>query len=288
MILKLLKAPFPFLSSHRSRWIFSILAGVFVYLFLLIFQPFELHQVQLNKPLFISGYGFITFGVVSFVFFVLPKTFPSVFHSDRWNVGKTILYVLFQLLLISALNWAYTRYLGSFPTINTYNHSFPYFIFITLSVGIFPCAFLVLFLERRLREEKESKAESINQNILSHKIKSTEVNQEAYKIGTEKQFISSLPHELLCIKSEGNYLEVYQWKNDQLLKNVIRLPLKTAKSILESEKDFHHCHRSYIANFQHLEKVSGNARNYEIQLQNLPFPIPISRSFSKELIDFYL
>ncbi|KXX72643.1 hypothetical protein AVL50_06475 [Flammeovirga sp. SJP92] len=234
------------------------------------------------------GYGLITFGVISFALFLLPKLIKSVFQRDQWTVGKTILYAFFQLLSISILNWAYTHYFSCLSTDNVADHSFTYFIFITLSVGIFPCTFLVLFLERKLRIEKENKAETINQNISSHKNEILSPSQNIYKIGTEKQFITSLANELLCIKSEGNYLELYQWKNNQLIKNVIRLPLKTAKSILEEEKDIHHCHRSYIVNFQHLEKVSGNARNYEIQLQNLPFSIPISRSFSKELVNFYL
>ncbi|MBD0400134.1 LytTR family DNA-binding domain-containing protein [Flammeovirga sp. EKP202] len=289
MILQLLNAPFPFLDSHRSRWLFATLAGVFVFTFLLVFQPFELHQIQFNKPIFILGYGLITFGVICFALFLLPKLFKTTFQKDQWTVGKTIFFALFQLLFISILNWAYTHYFSCQVEITAAtDHSFPYFIFITLSIGIFPCAFLVLFLERKLREEKESKADSINKNISIHKQQSVKEDHQVYKIGTEKQFVASLAHELLCIKSEGNYLELYQWKEDQLLKHVVRLPLKTAKSILEKEKDIHHCHRSYVANFQHLEKVSGNARNYEIQLQNLPFSIPISRSFSKELIDFYL
>ena len=169
MILHLLKAPFPFLDSHRSRWTFSIFAGVFVYFFLLVFQPFELHQIHYNKPIFILGYGLITFGVISFALFPLPKLFKSLFQRDQWTVGKTISFVLFQLLVISILNWAYTYYFTSTSVLETTEHSFPYFVFITLSVGIFPCSFLVLFLERKLREEKENKANSINQSISEHK-----------------------------------------------------------------------------------------------------------------------
>lgn len=281
------KAPFPFFKSQKSKWIASFSVALFVYLFLLIFQPFELHQVNNHKALFIGGYGIITFFVMTLVLVIFPILMPKIYNRDHWNVGKTILLISLQLLCISTLNWLYTNY-ASTSLNNSVMHSFFYFLFITISVGIFPCIFLVLFLERKLRKEKEGKATSINDKIINETISPKEPSLILYKIGTEKQYILTKSEEFLCIKTEGNYLEIYQWKDNKMIKNVIRLTLKEAKNILQNEKDIQHCHRSYLVNFNYLEKVTGNARNYGIQLSNIPFSIPISRSFSKDLIKKYL
>lgn len=287
MISNLIKAPFPLLTSSKSKWITTISIALFVYLFLAIFKPYNLHLlIEDKQQLYILGYGVISFLIIAIAFFILPLLFPSFFLPDKWTVGKTIFYISLQLTFIAIGNWAYTKEISnSLPNVD---HSLFQFFFITFSVGIFPCTFLILFLERKLREEKEGIANSMNSAILNASNDNKEVSQIIYSIGNTKQNILTSIDELLCIKSEGNYLEIYQWKEGKLIKNVIRFSLKQVKEILENEKDIHHCHRSFIVNFNYIEHVSGNARNYEITLKNLPLKIPISRSFSKDLLQFHL
>ncbi|NLR94509.1 LytTR family DNA-binding domain-containing protein [Flammeovirga agarivorans] len=281
-LLNKLNAAFPLIEDNKIKSIASFLFGLFVFIFLYIFQPFGIADVVFYKPLLIGGYALITICNVAFCFFILPKIFTKIFNPEKWTVLKAILFSSVIILLISISNWLYTSTIGQ--EVLFISHSFIKFIGITISVGIFPTIVFILFLEWKLRSDKEQKAEHINTQIQEQELEET---QEAISFQLEKKSFSIPLHQFLCIKSEGNYLEVYSEKNGAIQKEVIRLSLKKAKEQIQKDHNVHQCHRSYIANFDKIQKVSGNARNYELQLENLDFSIPVSRSFSKEMISIY-
>ncbi|MBB6459337.1 LytTR family DNA-binding domain-containing protein [Flammeovirga kamogawensis] len=286
MNLKLLNAPFPFLHKTKHKLWTAISFGLFVTVFLFVFRPFQIERVAVKQPEYIFGYGLITFFVLVVFLFLLPQLLPKQFNVDRWTVLKTLTFILFQLCVISIFNWYFTIVISEVaPTIN---HSLFDFFFITLSVGVFPTVILVLFLERLLREGKEKQAETINNNLSNHLQEELTEEVEEVTIGEGNQKVSVQLQGLLCIKSEGNYLEVYSIQNNNVERDVIRFSLKKAAQQLSDIAEIHNCHRSYIANFKFVTKVSGNARNYELHISNLDFSIPVSRSFSKELIAIYI
>ncbi|OHX67814.1 LytR/AlgR family response regulator transcription factor [Flammeovirga pacifica] len=285
MIIDKLNAAFPLISNAQSKWITSFCFGLFVFIFLYTFQPFGISTVSFYKPLFITGYGLITFFSVSFCFFILPLVFKSYFNKEKWTVKKTITFSLIVMLLISTVNWYYTATIGE-EIFNGY-HSFIKFIGITLSIGIFPTTVFILFLENILRSKNEENAQSITKNIHSKNTVDTE-KENLISLNTDKKEYQYSVDQFICAKSEGNYIEVFHIDNkNKLQKDVIRLSLKNTTNQLPSNHNIHQCHRSYIANFNHIEKVSGNARNYELHLQHTDFTIPVSRSFSKDLIALY-
>ncbi|WP_170178471.1 LytTR family DNA-binding domain-containing protein [Flammeovirga pectinis] len=284
-----LNAPFPLLQSNKVKFISSFSFGFFVFVFLYIFQPFGINEVQFYKPLFIGGYALITFSCVAFSFFGLPLLFKNTFNPDKWTVKKAALYTSFIILIISVGNWYYTATIGQ--EVISLKHSFLKFIGITFSVGIFPTVIFLIFTEKTLRKVNESKAGNITKQI--HTDLEIEEEKQENDIIPQIDFLAdnnSIPLNqlnFLCIKSEGNYLEVFFFIDGKLNKSVIRYPLKKAFEQVNELNNIHHCHRSFIANFDQIEKVSGNARNYELHLRNLTFTIPVSRGFSKDLIAIY-
>lgn len=289
MLINNLNAPFPLLQSNKVKLISSVSFGLFVFGFLYIFQPFGISEVQFYKPLFIGGYALITFCCVAFSFFALPYILKSTFNPDKWTVKKAALYTSFIILIISIGNWYYTSTIGQ--EVISINHSFLKFIGITFSVGIFPTVIFLIFTEKTLRQVNASKAEDITKHIYSEEDK---VDNKADKaripqidFTADNSNILLDQNNFICIKSEGNYLEVFFFLDDKLNKVVIRYPLKKAFEQVNQLNNIHHCHKSFIANFDQIEKVTGNARNYELHLRNLTFTIPVSRSFSKELIALY-
>jgi len=93
--------------------------------------------------------------------------------------------------------------------------------------------------------------------------------------------------QLICIKSEGNYVDVYFYKNEKINKQLIRNSLTKLSKQLIIFENIKRCHRSYIVNFSNIEKVSGNARNFNLHIKTLDFTISVSRSFPKEIISKY-
>lgn len=86
------------------------------------------------------------------------------------------------------------------------------------------------------------------------------------------------------IKSEGNYVEVFYESKNQLQKELIRNSLKAIEEQLSKKPSFYRCHKQYIINLNHIQKVNGNARNLELIIEHLDAPVPVSRSKSEELL----
>ena len=137
-------APFPFVEKVKDKFLIALFFGVFVFSFLLVFQPFNVEQLQNNKLLLLSGYGGITFRVTFLSFISYPWLTKT--SGDSWTIKKMFFFTLSQFSLISIANWGYHNYF-----IATYAISLFHFFFITLSVGSFPTLFLLFWLERKWR-----------------------------------------------------------------------------------------------------------------------------------------
>jgi len=89
--------------------------------------------------------------------------------------------------------------------------------------------------------------------------------------------------EILWAQSDGNYLEIFYLEGGQnVKKELIRNRLKNLAEQLPNET-FFHCHKSYLINLNHIQKVQGNARNFEVVLRHGNISIPVARSKSSEL-----
>ncbi len=271
-----LDRPFPFMESSKQK-VFSALgfAG-FIYAFLLIFQPFQISEVKLNIPIYLLGFFFITFFVALFSAFALPSIFPAYFDVEKWKIRKSILFNSLIMIAIGILNWVYNHSLGSE---NAVDHSILSFIFITVAVGVFPSAFFILIAEKYLTQRNTTIAQSIEHSI---KEPHPAANSALISITTdsEKDKLTIHPDDLVCIKSEGNYVKVFYYDSNHSLKNkLMRNTLTNLTSELSDNEFLKRCHRSYMANFNHVKKVSGNARNYSLHFDHLDFTVPLSRSF---------
>ena len=90
-----LRQPYPlFLEFSKT---FPVIVGIslFVPLFLFVFKPFDLTDADLQtRPLFFAGFGAVTFILLSFNVYVLPRLLPKLFDEDRWTVGREMLWIL--------------------------------------------------------------------------------------------------------------------------------------------------------------------------------------------------
>jgi hypothetical protein len=272
--------PFPFMDSNKEKLLSSFAFAVFVYLFLLIFQPFGINQVKMNIPVYLLGFFFITLGVMLISNMLLPAIFKNAFDPDRWDVKKSILFNTFLIAAIGILNWVYNHSIERSLTID---HSLGYFMLITLGVGIIPSGFLVLIAENYLRKKNHENAIKMEGGI---KTVIKEVAERRIKIDSdnENEYLEVYPSQLICIKSEANYAQFFYEEGDQLRSKLLRISMNKLEEKLKKHKQFKRCHRSYISNFNKINHLSGNARNYNLHYHLLEFTVPISRSFPKEEI----
>lgn len=271
-----LNKPFPFESEARQNLILSFLFGLFIFLFLVIFQPFTVAEDQHSIILTTLGYAIITTSMMIFNFFIPALVVPKIFDPDTSKVKHTLFFSFWHMLTISIANWLYYRY-GPFYA--EHNRSLLYFVLATFSIGSIPLTFMIFWFERVYYLKHTQQADQINQEI--HSLPSVSSQLQITLKGEGKQdLIEAHADNLLCLKSDGNYVEIYQYRKPGPEKTVIRARLKDLEKQLEGFCCFGRVHQSYIANYKHITKVSGNARGYQLTLRDLDFSIPVSRKFN--------
>ncbi len=269
--------PFPFVESCKGQFLIALFFGAFTFAFLSIFEPFLVDEIVVNKYGYLLGYGLVTFSVLFCTLRLFTKLVdPAVI--DGWTLGKMLLLILFEIFLISILNWVYSYFSGLYDERLESPWTYGFY---TISLGCIPIAFFLIYLEKRFDRKHQKEAEQVFAGIVSRK---NHQLGEMVRIGSGNQELNLVLDQLLCIKALGNYVEVFYQKDNMLKKKLLRQSLTEIADQVKDHDSLKHCHRSYIVNFNRIEKVHGNARNFNLHLPGIDFTVPVSRSFPAELI----
>lgn len=257
----------------------SIFFGLFIFLFLAIFQPFGLDKVEANKLLYFAGYGLITSFVVLLNGFITMNFFKNFFLPEKWNVWKSFIHNFIMIIPIAVLNWIYAI---SIETAMDMSFTLLQFVSITFAVGFFPSVFLVFYLEQRLRNKNLQLSKRANQQLESKLLDDSKIKE--LRFNSQNPPIKILFDDFVCIKSMGNYVTLYFMEERQLKKEIIRLTMKKIEEDYFENKKIIRCHKSYFVNLSKVVTTSGNARALYLHINELDFQIPVSRNFSKDII----
>jgi len=275
--------PHPFIFNRSSLFIPFLIT----FLVVLIFRPFELSNIEFPELIFWAlVFGLIASSCVWAVVKVLQQYSSQALLEDQWTVGKEILLILtvlfsimlviFIILLMLNPDADYWKLLG-------------FVLLRTFLISLFPVLILVLYEQYHYQKTSLQEAQQINQALQQEKesVKSKPVNQaKSDKIQlmaeNNKLALRIEPIQLLFVRSEGNYVEVFYLRNQEVRKELIRAKLAFIEEQLP-EKDFFRCHKSFLINLRHILKVEGNARNLELVIDHYAEKIPVSRSKSKAL-----
>jgi hypothetical protein len=274
-----LNKPFPFFSNNNQKWVASISFGSFIFFFLVVFQPFGINDIKIPITLYVLGFSIITCISLWIAFFILPWIFRDFFRKGKWTVGKSFIFSLGIMLSISLFNFSYYQ---AFSTETNTHHTILGFLFITASIGIIPLAFLLFFLEFIFEKSNSLVATEINETIDNHSFK---LITEIISLPSENKNESlSLPlDQLICIKSEGNYVNVFYISNSSLQSKMLRSSIGNLEKQLLAFDHIYRCHRSFLINIHQVKSVSGNARDFTLFMNLLNFNVPVSRKFPKSI-----
>ncbi|GAB3709327.1 LytTR family DNA-binding domain-containing protein [Spirosoma flavus] len=290
---KLLGQPYPNDENiGRILWK-SFLIGLFVSLFLLVFEPFELNLWQTPyKPLKILGFGVVT-TLVTFVNTVFWKRLlHGQFSEEQWTVGREIIFITGNLLLIALANRYYIELLLG-ASKSGYMHNWSMILF-TFVVGIFPITGLVLLnYITQLKKYSQSAAELPIHHSLPTNLEKTDTlrsheNQPTDDVlrliaDNEKDTLNVAANDLLFVESSDNYCTVVYLKNDRPTKLLLRSSLSRMEKQID-RPNIVRCHRSYVVNLNRIERVTGNAQGYKLHLLDGQFQIPVARQYNETLV----
>lgn len=245
--------------------------GIFLYLFFVFFEPFDISEwTDPNKYIELVGFALVT---TVFTFLhrqVMPKFFPKFHDEKNWVIWKEILSVLILLLFITTGNVLYGAVifkwtLSVFIWIN-------FFLWV-IGIAVFPTIFWVLsdYIYQLKKYSKPIEIHSIVDKAGNEKLKLIAEN--------EKDYIEIKNIDLLYIESSDNYCTVFYLKEEKEQKTLLRSSLSRLETQI-LDKNIVRTHRSFIANLDHVVKVTGNAQGYKLHLKFTDYLVPVARKFS--------
>ncbi|MBU8892268.1 MAG: LytTR family transcriptional regulator [Bacteroidales bacterium] len=280
-IINWLNKPYPFIDKILNKLLISGLFGLFVFIFLSLFQPFGITEIVDNKSVYLLGFGFVTSLAMIISYILLPLLLPKLFDSNYWCIKKELIFILSNIFFITILNY---EYYVIFDYDLTTEHSLIFFGLITASVGIFPVTFMVFIREMYLTSKSKKNALELS-SLIEQKVKKVPENETiTINTDTKADMLKLNLQDLLYIKSEDNYCKLYFKENNQVQNKLLRILLKNIEDQLKDYPEILRCHRSYIVNKNHILKISGNARSYVIHFALCKDTAFVSRNFPKEML----
>ena len=102
--------PYPFNPSKKRAVLNALIFGLFIFLFLTLFQPFGLNNYQSEtKTLELAGYGLVTSTLLIFNTYLFSIVLPNWYTEKKWTVGKNILFTIWVLFMIGLGNLLYSN-----------------------------------------------------------------------------------------------------------------------------------------------------------------------------------
>lgn len=276
----ILHQAYPFNTSWRKEIIGASVFGLFIFLFLILFQPFGLQNYESEHKVWqLLSYGLITTASMLLSNSLFRFFLPKWFNKSSWTVGKNILYTLWMFFLIGTVNLLYSVKLGflslTFKGFLTYQG-------ITLLVGSFPVIISTLIVYQKRLKAALKEANALNQSISVENTLKDETISIPSKNKSEQLELKL--NQLLFIRSVENYVEIHCESESGLKKHILRNTLKEVESILTPYPKIKKCHRSYLINLKKVASFSGNAQGLSLQLKGTPTEeIPVSRSYVAEM-----
>lgn len=266
------KYPFNDNLKINARTISSVSLGIF--LFLLFFQPFEIRNPDFdNRLIILATFGAITLVLLSIFRLVIPSIFITAFSEERWTIKKEIIIDLFFVISNSVAFSFFARYVGGVRI------NFP--IAINIVILSISAAAVVVTINRiyMLKKQIEELCKYIPDNQKQEK-KSTKDEIIDFESENKTEFFQIPSGQVLLIKSANNYIEVFYQEANKTHKKLIRNTLKNTEEQLANYEDLIRCHRSYIINRKHVQKLSRGNYGLELFIFDYPEKIHVSRQYA--------
>lgn len=274
-MLNIFNKPYPFNDDLKQNAKIIFFTSLGVLIFILLFQPFDINTLPLKEKYYlISGFGIITFLSLSLNLLVIPSLFPKKFATSRWNVKKEIFWNLWILFTILIGLFFLTNSLG------VMKFEFKLVIKLVLT-AVIPITVLIIVNHNKILRSHLKLADEISKKLKDNKLIQEKIVY--FNSDYQKDSLAIKVSLLLLIRSANNYIEVF-WKDNEAIKiKMVRCSMINAEEILKEHKFIFKCHRSYMVNLNYVERVEGNMQGYRLFIDNVNFPVPVSKNMVNKL-----
>jgi len=261
---------FPIEKLVYSRYFIILLISIIYIGYIIIFQPLGLSEfVNINKPLYIIGYGIICAAILIINFFLLSVVLKL--KKIHW-LTKYSSFAVINIFEVAFFSWLYTQ---SFFKQDLVVNNFINHLTVVFLISVVPL-FLIIFFEEKIILNKKIQ--------IYKKYIPKEKDDQVITISSlnSNENIEIFSGQALCFKAAQNYTIVYYISGTELQKVIMRCTLKNIEEQLSNYKEFIRCHKSYIINKNNIKNIAGTSQNLKLILDKLNFNIPVSRKFSRK------
>ncbi|MGN7756452.1 LytTR family transcriptional regulator DNA-binding domain-containing protein [Chryseobacterium sp. 22532] len=265
---------YPKSESYKEILLSSITAGLLIYIFLIVFQPFGTENFRHQyKYLLLFPYSII-FGSA---FFAAEL---SIIRFRDWNIGSELLKMAGILLSASILSYFYNTLFISHVTLSFSNYLYMFLYCLALGIPISTIYILSRYIYLKTIHEKT--AEEVSQQLAGHDNSIVATLNKVLNISANNTDLQIHEENFICAQSMENYCSICFLENGQVKKLVVRISLSNLLNQIQTDS-IKRCHRSYIVNLNQVKSLKGNAQGYRLFLSD-DFEIPVSRSFISLII----
>ena len=197
--------------------------------------------------------------------------------TDAWTMKNECVLIFFLVLFTGITQFLIRDIIYDNPL----NWSWMYFkeeISNTFIAGAFLAPIIISINLNRQQLKNRQNANRISSVLTDVKERQ---NNTTVTIETEvksEKFTFETNH-FIYAKAEGNYAEIFLKKEDNIQKLIKRIPIKNLETQLSAFPYIIKTHRSVLLNLNHVEKVTGNAQGYKVNLKDCTDTVPVSRNF---------
>ncbi len=274
-----LQKPYPSKLGLKNGIQSAFGVSLFMVIFFLVFKPFGLGNLPTGILFKVVLFFSLVNAVATFlVIYGFSFLFPKFYNEDDWTIGREIILFLVLFLFISGgcslVNIFYDFMPANF---NTFLRVFLY----VLAFGILPVGFSIMNKYNSQLRKNLAEAQAINQALSKgeQNISKEKANLIKLHSDNKKEELLLNVKQFYFAESAANYVTLYYKNENAIQKQMLRTTMKKISSDLEGNSQIIRCHRSFILNLNHVEKVVGDSRAYEITMKDNAGKIPVSRSY---------
>ncbi|GAI08404.1 unnamed protein product, partial [marine sediment metagenome] len=238
--------PYPFNENATRKLAVCACVGLFITLFLAVFEPFGFDNLESSSKWVHAGaFGAVTFALSSFFQIILPQLFPALFKEEAWRSWKEILYLLITALFIGGGNYALMLWL--YPQ-NTELAGLLRAEIITFQIGVFPIVAIVfmkqMMLYRRFEADAKEATEELETEEKEFVVQPKQIAERILLRGdNQKEALVIKAEDLLFISSADNYVALKFLEAGQHKSMLVRSSLKKMEEQLAAHLQFIRCHK---------------------------------------------
>jgi len=267
---------FELLDEPLNKLLFASSVGLFLALFMIVFQPFGVtnydpnFRINLAFVLTMLSFAALVAGCLALNEFLLRRLLPPIEHRKG-----LLLWLAWTYLLTGSVVFILYNVFG-----NWHDFHLASWLGFLRDVGFvisFPVAACLFYLRHQALRSEYVRLQSEPSERSHRALTFTSEN------GKDPLVVPS--GDVLYLESEDNYVEIAYLEGVTARSHLVRSSLKRLEDEVE-DPCLLRCHRSYIVNLSRVRSCRGNRHGLHLKLAGMDGVVPVSRKYVDRVLEY--